>query len=72
MESQAVVETLLGQGLEVFDRLRCDGGIKLDHDRAAIGVENRIVASVAHGYSIEVCGHARRRGQKRHREHKAR
>src|SRR5260370_710065 len=37
MEGEAVVETLLGQGLEVFDRLGCGGGGVLYYGNAAIG-----------------------------------
>ena len=52
MKRQSIVEALL-EGLEVFDGLGCGLGVKLDHDNAAVGINNRVMAGVAHGNSIQ-------------------
>src|SRR5579885_2150216 len=49
MKRQAVVESLLDQGLEVIDRLGSDLRIKLDHKGAAFGLDDCVVAGVSHG-----------------------
>src|SRR5262249_11445234 len=48
MKGEPVVETLLGQGLEVIHGLGGDRRIELDYDGSAFGVDSRVVAGVSH------------------------
>jgi hypothetical protein len=49
MECQAVVETLLDESFEVVNGLGSDLRIKFDHHFAAVGIDDCVMAGVAHG-----------------------
>ena len=53
MKRESVVETLLGQSLEVFHGLGRDLRIQLDDEGAFVGIDDCVMAGVSHSNSIQ-------------------